>query len=138
MHHRFKNHDMYCPFSFLSLPLIFSLFIQIHFPSLYFHPFSWYLFTGVFPFPSLYFSKLMQFSKFMKRLLKSHPKQYRMLSSRPAAPYLPSHHHQLIFIQNSCDLFWQFKVSLFIFGILIMTPTKMDVWDMSQASKYLT
>ena len=67
----------------------FSLFIQIHFPSLYFHPFSWYLFTGVFPFPSLYFSKLMQFSKFMKRLLKSHLKQFRMLSSRPTAPYLP-------------------------------------------------
>ena len=69
----------------------FSLFIQIHFPSLYFHPFSWYLFTGVFPFPSLYFSKLMQFSKFMKRLLQSHLKQFRMLSSRPTAPYLPLH-----------------------------------------------
>ena len=71
----------------------FSFFIQIHFPSLHFHfhPLSWYLFTGVFPFPSLYFSKLMQFSKFMKRLLQSHLKQFRMLSSRPTAPYLPLH-----------------------------------------------
>ena len=101
-------------------PLLFSLsYFLVHdfspfslsylsfscFSSIFIFTFMLFFFTGVFPFPSLYFRALMQFSKFMKRLLKSHPKQYRMLSSRPAAPYLPSHHHLLIFIQNSCDVF---------------------------------
>ena len=66
----------------------FSSFRNFHF-HFHTHPFVDSIFTGVFPFPSLYLSKLMQFSKFMKRLLKSHPKQYRMLSSRPTASYLP-------------------------------------------------
>ena len=39
-------------------------------------------------FPHLYFSSLVQLPKFMKRLLKSHPKQNSMLSLRPTAPYL--------------------------------------------------
>ena len=108
----------FCFYAFLSIFTFVLLFSLSYFYSIFIFTFIFsfseffsiftfmlFFFTGVFPFPSLYFRALMQFSKFMKRLLKSHLKQYRMLSSRPAAPYLPSNHHLLIFIQNSCDVF---------------------------------